>query len=213
MPDDTTAALQALMQQVQTLTTTITDQAKRLDDLHTFNSRVLDEKKDVQRQLDAQTPKKKTLVDIIDEETHQRKMHAAGLEQDANGDWYPKGVRPPHSLTREDARDPAKYRAAKEAAEQAGTTLTVISGDGDVTTRNTSRPTVTPTKTFTFDDTHERVRYVRADMQTGNGIVNRRMQADKDGYTIKTFHSPDELPAHARTKFDLMERAANAEAS
>lgn len=213
MPDDTTAALQALMQQVQTLTTTVTDQAKRLDDLHTFNSRVLDEKKDVQRQLDAQTPKKKTLVDIIDEETHQRKMHAAGLEQDANGNWYPKGVRPPHSLTREDARDPAKYRAAKEAAEQAGTTLTVISGDGDVTTRNTSRPTVTPSKTFTFDDTHERVRYVRADMQTGNGIVNRRMQADKEGYTIKTFHSPDELPAHARTKFDLMERAANAESS
>ncbi|MGY3436749.1 MULTISPECIES: hypothetical protein [unclassified Marinovum] len=213
MPDDTTAALQALMQQVQTLTTTVTDQAKRLDDLHTFNSRVLDEKKDVQRQLDAQTPKKKTLVDIIDEEIHQRKMHAAGLEQDANGNWYPKGVRPPHSLTREEARDPAKYRAAKEAAEQAGTTLTVISGDGDVTTRNTSRPTVTPSKTFTFDDTHERVRYVRADMQTGNGIVNRRMQADKEGYTIKTFHSPDELPAHARTKFDLMERAANAESS
>lgn len=213
MPDDTTAALQALMQQVQTLTTTVTDQAKRLDDLHTFNSRVLDEKKDVQRQLDAQTPKKKTLVDIIDEESHQRKMHATGLEQDANGNWYPKGVRPPHSLTREDARDPAKYRAAKEAAEQAGTTLTVISGDGDVTTRNTSRPTVTPTKTFTFDDTHERVRYVRADMQTGNGIVNRRMQADKEGYTIKTFHSPDELPAHARTKFDLMERAASAESS
>lgn len=213
MPDDTTAALQALMQQVQTLTTTVTDQAKRLDDLHTFNSRVLDEKKDVQRQLDAQTPKKKTLVDIIDEETHQRKMHAAGLEQDANGNWYPKGARPPHSLTREEARDPAKYRAAKEAAEQAGTTLTVISGDVDVTTRNTSRPTVTPTKTFTFDDTHERVRYVRADMQTGNGIVNRRMQAEKEGYTIKTFHSPDELPAHARTKFDLMERAANAESS
>ena len=167
----------------------------------------------MQRQLDAQTPKKKTLVDIIDEETYQRKMHAAGLEQDANGNWYPKGARSPHSLTREEARDPAKYRAAKEAAEQAGTTLTVISDDGDVTTRNTSRPTVTPTKTFTFDDTHERVRYVRADMQTGNGIVNRRMQADKEGYTIKTFHSPDELPAHARTKFDLMERAANAEAS
>lgn len=210
MPDDTTAALQALMQQVQTLTTTVTDQAKRLDDLHTFNSRVLDEKKDVQRQLDAQTPQKKTLVDIIDEETQERKMRAAGLEQAADGNWYPAGSRPAHSLTREEARDPSKYRAAKEAAEQAGATLTVISGDSDVTTRNTGRPTVTPTKTFTFDDTHERVRYVRADMQTGNGIVNRRMQADKEGYTIKTFHSPDELPAHARTKFDLMERAANA---
>ncbi|SFN49793.1 hypothetical protein SAMN04487859_103235 [Roseovarius lutimaris] len=211
MPDDTTAALQALMQQVQTLTTTVTDQAKRLDDLHSFNSRVLDEKKDMQRKLEAQLPPKKTIVDIVNDEAQERKMHAAGLEQDANGNWYPKGVRPPHSLTREEARDPAKYRAAKEAAEKAGATLTVISGDGDVTTRNTSRPTATLSKTFTFDDTHERVRYVRADMQTGNGIVNRRMQAEKEGYTIKTFHSPDDLPAHARTKFELMERAANAE--
>ena len=212
MPDDTTAALKALMQQVQTLTTTVTDRAKRLDDLREFNLRVLDEKKDMQRQLE--TSKKKTLVDIINDETHQRKMHAAGLEQDADGNWYPKGVRSPHSLTREDARDPTKYRAAKEAAEKAGATLTVIDeSDGDVTTRNTSRPTVTPSKTFTFDDTHERVRYVRADMQTGNGLVSRRMQAEKEGYTIKTFPSPDELPAHARTKFDLMERAANAESS
>ncbi|MEP3296467.1 MAG: hypothetical protein ABJO27_08310 [Pseudoruegeria sp.] len=212
MPDDTTAALQALMQQVQTLTTTVTDQAKRLDDLHSFNSRVLDEKKDMQRKLEAQQPPKKTIVDIVNDEAQQRKMRAAGLEQDTDGNWYPKGVRPLHSLSREEARDPAKYRAAKEAAEKAGANLTVIdTNDGDVTTRNTSRPTVTPTKTFTFDDTHERVRYLRADMQTGNGIVNRRMQAEKEGYTIKTFHSPDELPAHARTKFDLMERAANAE--
>src|SRR6056297_3194762 len=111
MPDDTTAALQALMQQVQTLT-------KQFDDLKDFNSRVLDEKKDMQRQLEAakNEPPKKTLIDVVNEETRERKMRAANLEKDADGNWYPKGVRPAHSLTREDARDPRKYAAAKEAA-------------------------------------------------------------------------------------------------
>jgi hypothetical protein len=54
------------------------------------------------------------------------------------------------------------------------------------------------------------VRWLRADMQTGTGLVQRRLAAEREGYTIKTFHSPDDLPGHARTKFDLMERAANA---
>ncbi|SEL29868.1 hypothetical protein [Jannaschia helgolandensis] len=217
MSDDTTAALQALLQQFQTLTNTVTDQSKRLDDLakqndglRAFNSRVLDEKKDAQRQLDAKPPKK-TIVDIADEEIHERKMRAANLEKDADGNWYPQGVKPKHSLTREDARDPAKYRAAKEAAHKAGATLTVIDGSDDPTIRNTGKGDVVQSKTFTFDDTHERVRYLRADMETGKGIIGRRMRAEQDGYTIKTFRSPDELPPHARTKFDLMERAANAE--
>ncbi|WP_226782540.1 hypothetical protein [Oceaniglobus trochenteri] len=213
MPDDTTAALQALMQQVQTLTETVTDQAKRLDDLHAFNSRVLDEKKDVQRQLEAakNEPPKKTLIDVVNEETRERKMRAANLEKDADGNWYPKGVRPAHSLTREDARDPRKYAAAKEAAQKAGATLTVIDDGDDPTIRNTGQGDVVQSKTFTFDDTHERVRYIRADMETGKGIVGRRMRAEQDGYTIKTFRTADDLPPHARTKFELMEKAANAE--
>ena len=210
MPDDTTAALQALMQQVQTLTNTVTDQAKRLDDLKDFNTRVLDEKKDVQRQLDAQAPKK-TLIDVVNEEAHERKMRAANLEKDADGNWYPKGVRPAHSLTREEARDPRKYAAAKEAAQKAGATLTVIDGSTDPTIRNTGQNEVMQSKTFTFDDTHERVRYIRADMETGKGIIGRRMRAEQEGYTIKTFRTPDDLPPHARTKFELMEKAANAE--
>lgn len=211
MSDDTTAALQALLQQVQTLTTTVTDQAKRLDDLHSFNSRVLDEKKDMQRQLEAATPKKKTLSDIVNEETQERKMRAANLEKGDDGNWYPQGVRPKHSITRADARNPQKYRAAKEAAEKAGATLTVLDdGDGDPTRRNTGKGDVVQSKTFTFDDTHERVRYIRADMETGKGIVGRRMRAEQEGYTIKTFRTPDDLPPHARTKFELMEKAANA---
>lgn len=224
MPDDTTAALQALMQQVQTLTETVNNQQKRIeetdaahqkrmDDLYAHNGRVLDEKKDMQRQLEAakSEPSKKTLIDVVNEEAHERKMRAANLEKDADGNWYPVGVKPKHSLTREEARDPRKYAAAKEAAQKAGKTLTVIDGSADPTIRNTGQNEVMQSKTFTFDDTHERVRYIRADMETGKGIIGRRMRAEQEGYRIKTFRTADDLPPHARTKFELMEKAANAE--
>lgn len=48
-------------------------------------------------------------------------------------------------------------------------------------------------------------------METGKGIVQRRMRAEQDGYTIKTFHSLDDLPWHARTTFEPMQPAAKAE--
>lgn len=211
MPDDTTAALQALMQQVTKLTETVTAQQKRMDDLYAHNGRLLDKVMDAKREKEAPATKPKSIVDIVAEETQERKMRAAGLEKDADGNWYPKGIRPKHAITREDARDPRKYAAAKEAAAKDGTTVTVIDGDVDPTIRNTGKREVIQSKTFTFDDDHERVRWVRADMQTGKGIVQRRMQAEQEGYTIKTFHSLDDLPQHARTKFELMERAANAE--
>lgn len=51
MADDTNAALQALIKQVITLTETVEAQSKRLDGLHDFNTRILDEKKDLQRKL------------------------------------------------------------------------------------------------------------------------------------------------------------------
>ena len=211
MPDETTAALQALMQQVTKLTETVTDQASRLDDLHSFNTRILDEKKDMQRKLEAQPPKK-TIIDIVKEEEHERKMRAANFEKDAKGEWHLKGHRPKHSISRADARDPAKYREAKAAAEADGATLIVLDqSNGDPTFRNTAKGEIVQSKTFTFDDTHERIRYIRADMETGKGLIQRRMMAEKEGYRIQTFRTPDDLPAHARTKFDLMERAANAE--
>lgn len=212
MSDDTTAALQALLQQVQTLTTTVTDQAKRLDDLHAFNSRVLDEKKDMQRQLEAAAPKKKTLSDIVNEETQERKMRAANLEKGDDGNWYPQGVRPKHSITRADARNPQKYRAAKEAAEKAGATLTVLDdGDGDPTRRNTQQAApAAKLHTVTLDDEHNRVRYVHAEHNTGKGLVHRRLQAESEGYTTRTFRTADELPQHMQTKLRMMENAANA---
>jgi len=211
MSDDTTAALQALIKQVETLTTTMTDQAKRLDDLHSFNARVLDEKKDIQRTLNMHNAK--SIVDITVAEQKEQKMHAAGLERQDNGTWkLAGGGKPVHSLTRVEARDPRKYAQAKAASEQAGVTLTIIDeSDGDPTIRNLGQPDIIQSKTFTFDDTHERIRYVRADMHTGNGIVQRQLAAEREGFKVRTFRSLDDLPAHARTKFELMERAANAD--
>lgn len=211
MSDDTTAALQALIKQVETLTTSMTDQAKRLDDLHSFNARVLDEKKDMQRSLNA--PKTKSVVDIVNDEEHDRKMRAANFEKDDDGKWQLRGLRPSHSLTRAEARDPRKYAEAKAAAEKAGATLNIFDeGDGDPTIRNTQGGgNIMQSKTFTFDDTHERIRYVRADMHPGSGIVHRQLAAEREGLKVRTFRSLDDLPAHARTKFELMERAANAD--
>lgn len=209
MPDDQTAALQALLQQVQTLTTTVTDQAKRLDDLHAFNSRVLDEKKDVQRQLDAQIPPKKTIVDIADEEIHERKMRAANLEKGPDGNWYPQGVRPAHSLTREDARDPAKYRAAKEAAQKAGVTLTVIDdGNGDPTRQ--PRAQVANTRTTVIKDDDTKRAYIRKDIFGTPEFQEQYKQLRANGYTPVSWAQTDDLPPHMQTKQRMMENAANA---
>jgi len=49
MTTDTEAALKVLLEQVKVLTDTVTAQQKRLDGLHDFNSRIIDEKKDLER--------------------------------------------------------------------------------------------------------------------------------------------------------------------
>lgn len=72
MPDDTTAALQALLKQVETLTT-------RMDGLHEFNGKVLDEKKDMQRQLEQQAASDKKWADM-------------GYERAPDGHYYPEPV-------------------------------------------------------------------------------------------------------------------------
>lgn len=214
MPDDTTAALQALIAQVQTLTTTVTDQQKRMDGLHTQNTRLLDQVKDAKREKQTATPAPKqtpnTLEQYLDAERDRRYLDGIGMERGPDGKVrMQSGTGPaPHILTREQARDPAQYRAAKEAAAAAGVELRVASEHVDPTTRNTGRDPVMSSKTITFDDTHERIRYVRADMNTGSGLVNRRMQAERDGYKVRSFSSLDDLPDHARTKFNLMEKAA-----
>jgi hypothetical protein len=152
------------------------------------------------------------LMAMLSKQEKERTMTNAGFIQDAAGNWILGGSQsePGVYLTREDARDPVKYREAKQQAEKRGVPLRVIEPGEDPTRRNTGKREVVQSKVFTFDDEHERVRWLRADMQTGTGLVQRRLAAEREGYTIKTFHSPDDLPGHARTKFDLMERAANA---
>lgn len=53
------------------------------------------------------------------------------------------------------------------------------------------------------------MRWVRADMHTGNGMVWRSELARQSGLKTKTWRTPDDLPQHVQTKFALMEKAAN----
>lgn len=209
MPNDTTAALQALITQVETLTTTVTDQQKRMDGIYEHNNRLLDKVMDKKRDHATPSP----LEQLLDDERAKRDLDSKNLERGPDGRirlQSPSGSTP-HTLTREQARDPKQYRAAKEAAAAAGVPLQVLRGDEDPTTRNIGQSGIVDSKVFTFDDDHEHIRWVRADMIGGNGSVGRALQAEKEGYKLRPFRTPDDLPGHAKTKFELMEREANAE--
>lgn len=211
MPDDTTAALQALIAQVTTLTQTVTAQQKRLDDLHAFNGKVLDEKKEAAREKETALSSVDKLLAQLEADQRERALKAANFTRDATGKLILAGSQQEAGvyLSREDARNPIKYREAKLEAEKRGVPLRVTDTAEDPTRRNTGQSDILKSTVFTFDDEHERVRYVRADMQTGTGIVHRRLQAEKEGFTIRTFRTLDDLPEHAARKFTLMEKAAN----
>lgn len=203
MSDETTTAIQALLAQVEKLTTTVTDQTKRLDDLHSFNGRILDEKKDLQRQVEAQSNNPDNFFAQQDAADKARRDKELGF-----------GAQPPHVLSREDARNPAKYKAAKEAAAAAGVALTIDRGEIDPTIRNTKKHApqgdVLSGATHTLDDDHTGTRFIRADMHTGDGLINRQLAAEKAGYKIRTFKTLDDLPTHVQTKYRLVENAAQA---
>ncbi len=191
MPNDTAAALQALIKQVEDLTINAMDQQKRMDRLYEHNARLLDQIKDTRR----------------DTAVANTALRQNSEGTDASADLMPPGV----YLTREEARNPRKYAEAKMQAETEGVPLFVLRDD-DVPSDLDSDKRATPIKSkiVTFDDDHERVRWLRSDRNTGSGLVYRRLQAEQDGYRVKTFTTLDDLPAHARKKFELMERAANA---
>jgi hypothetical protein len=214
MPDDTTAALQALIQQVSALTETVQSQAKRLDDLHTFNGRVLDEAKDLKRE-------KKALTQILEEQERDRALSNANLTRDADGKIRLNDFSSPtgrtidgaHVITREQARNPAAYRAAKEAAAKAGVPLRIGDvGNADPTRRNAlSLPAIATTKTISLTDDHYRIHYHRADHASTNGFVQRRLEAEREGFKIVTWRTPEDLPEHMQAKLRLMERAHDAQ--
>lgn len=199
MTDETTAALQALIKQVETLTATVTDQAKRLDGLHDFNTRVLDEKKDLQRKLAAK-PNGKS----------DAEMEKLGLERGSDGNWYPKGTRPTHSLTRAEARDPHKYREAKAAAEKAGATLQIIDPDAPEDAHRRGRPDTATSRTTVIKDEDTRRAYVRRDVMGSSEFQAQYRKLREDGFTPVSWDQPDELPQHMQTKFALMEKSHDA---
>jgi hypothetical protein len=195
-----------LLQQVTALTETVTAQAKRLDDLHAFNSRILDEKKDAQR-------KANFLEDHLAKEARKRELAVKGLKETEDGRVVlDSSELPAHTISRADARDPVLYRAAKEAAAKAGVPLRIADDRDDPTRRNThAAPDIAQTKTISLDDDHHRIRYVRADHQTGSGIVQRRLEAERQGFKVQTWRTPDDLPEHMQAKLHLMEKAHEAD--
>lgn len=208
MPDDTTAAIQALIQQVSALTETVQAQQAKIDDM---KARVIDEKKDAVREKDTALASVDKLLAQLEAQDRERALKNAGFSRDAEGKLMLGGSQsaPGTYISRQDARDPVKYREAKAKAEASGLPLRIIDEGEDPTRRNTGQPDIMKSTVFTFDDEHERVRYVRSDMQTGNGLVQRRLAAEREGYTVKTFRNLDDLPPHAARKFSLMEQAAN----
>lgn len=209
MPDDTTAAIQALLQQVTVLTETVQTQQKHLDALKTH---ILDEKKDALREKDTALSSVDKILAQLETQQREKALKLAGCERDAAGNLVLGGGRTERGvfLTREEARDPVKYREAKAKAEAEGLPLRVSDTAEDPTRRNTGQPDIMKSTVFTFDDDFTKTRFIRADMQTGAGIVQRRLQAAKEGFTIRTFRTLDDLPEHAARKFTLMEKAANA---
>lgn len=208
MPDDTTAAIQALLQQVTVLTETVQTQQKHLDALKTH---ILDEKKDALREKDTALSSVDKILAQLETQQREKALKLAGFERDAAGNLVLGGGRTERGvfLTREEARDPVKYREAKAKAEAEGLPLRVSDTAEDPTRRNTGQPDIMKSTVFTFDDDFTKTRFIRADMQTGAGIVQRRLQAEKEGFTIRTFRTLDDLPEHAARKFTLMEKAAN----
>lgn len=195
MADDTSAALKALIQQVSALTETVAKQDKRLENLHEFNGRVLDQKKDLQRRLEQQTETDKQLVDM-------------GYERASDGNYYPKGTKPAHTLTRAEARDPAKYRAAKEAAAKIGATLEIVDPNKADDTHRRGRGNIAATTTTVIKDEDQRVAYMRRDVMGSDPRQYQRLRAE--GMTVKSWDQPDDLPQHMQTKLALMEKSHDA---
>jgi hypothetical protein len=208
MPDDTTAAIQALIQQVATLTETVQKQDEIIRGVKDRNDRLLDQKKDDKREK-----AEPTFLERLKREERDKNLAAANLVRNADGTIQLASGNDAHNavvLTREDARNRQTYQKAEARAKARGVPLRILSDGEDPTWRN-NKTAIVQTKTISFDDTHDGIRYVRADMHDGPGNVQRQLTAERQGLKLRTFRTLDDLPAHARQKFELMESAANAE--
>lgn len=178
-------------------------------------------KKHAEKLLDAVKDSKRaqaepTFIERMEAQERARKLDNLNLVQNPDGTTRLASGKGDNGnayvLSREDARNPAKYREAKAAAAARGVPLRIQDDGIDPTYRNSGKPVVAEFKTPFFDDLHEMIRWVHSSHQTGEGIVNRRLAAEREGLKVRTFHTLDDLPAHARTKYEMMEAAANAQA-
>lgn len=203
MPDDTTAAIQALIQQVASLTAIVQKQDEVIRGVKDHNDRLLDQKKDDKR-TSVENDRFAALL-----AAHEKQMRETAILLGTKPVAEPPKNTAAVVLTREQARNRQTYQEAEALAKARGVPLRVASDGEDRTWRNNKSPIV-QTKTISFDDKHDGIRWVRADMHDGSGNVQRQLAAEREGLKLRTFRSLDDLPAHARQKLELMEAAANA---
>lgn len=190
MPDDTAIALQALLKQMHALTDKVEAQDKRLDDLHKFNGRLLDEKKDLERKQTASPP------NPADPATDAKinRLAEAGLSRVGN-EWRRDG-KPAHIITREQARDPKTYQIAKLAAEMSGQTVQIERGDDATDPHRRGRGEVDTTAQKVIFDRDNNRAYMRRDVMAKDRSQYRALR--NQNIIVESFDTLDDLPEHLR---------------
>lgn len=170
--------------------------------------KLLDEVKDTKR-----AKAEPTFIERLEQEERNKSLAAANIVRNPDGTLQLASGNDANSavvLTREQARNRETFQEAEARAKARGVPLRIASNGEDPTWQN-KKTTIVQSKMFTFDDKNEGIRYVRVDMHSGHGNVQRQMAAEREGLKLRTFRTLDDFPAHARQKFELMEAAANAE--
>ncbi len=204
MADDVATALQALIQQVTTLTEKVEETDKKYDAVFKMNSNLLNKVKGPKDGDDQKPdPNNPTAAD-----------YAALLKklETPKNDTPHRKEGDPITITRTDALDARKYDAAKAKAAELGVPLKMIddrpSAQAERPATYQSRETDT-TMIDTVDDAAQKVRWVRHDVATGGaGLIQNSLAAERDGYRMVTFKDESDLPDHVQTKLSLMASAA-----
>lgn len=228
MPDDTTSAIQALITQVSALTETVQAQDQRLIDLYKHNGRLLDKAMDDKRVAEIRTHDRNGKPfdagysaaaedrQIAWEQAQADKQVAADKAkvETQNAAQTKALVDGAHYISRDDARNSALYRQAKETAARAGVQLRVGSNaeftDMAVLPIDQSDQ-VQPSSVDMFEDNLNGVRWVRADLHKGSGNVRRALDAERKGLRLKTFTTINDLPENIRPKLALVEASMGGE--
>ena len=191
MADATSAALQALLKQMQTLTDKVEAQDKRLDSLHEFNGRILDQKKDLERKQTAPAARQPDPADPATDAKINRLVEA-GLSRVGN-EWRRDG-KPAHIITREQARDPRAYQIAKLAAEMSGLAMQIESDGTDQHRRGRGEVDMSAQKVIIDRDNNRA--YMRRDVLATDRSQYRALRSQN--IIVESFDTLDDLPEHLR---------------